>query len=53
VGAVHSIIRADFGLTADVRLGGDSGNAGPLLMVSAGNLMSEETDKKSFRTPAL
>jgi len=29
----HSLglIRTDFGLTADVRLAGDSGNAGPLL----------------------
>ena len=39
------VIRTDFGLTADVRLMGDSGNAGPLLMVSAGKLMLEEVDK--------
>jgi hypothetical protein len=39
------VICTDFGLTADIRLGGDSGNAGPLLMVSAGKLMSEEADE--------
>ena len=37
------VICTDFGLTADVRLGGDFGSAGPLLMVSAGKLMSEKS----------